>query len=303
MNSVSDKRRVSLSTFPKDAKVESLPGLGSNQSATIAVRKVDHLNPTVPLPLSDSSPIFPSPRTAIDEQFHLVSSATPSDNSYLNQSDVTVLKPEATSNTLPADSRYFEKCSKETTILTPPANETPNKFCDNLKDHSEIDVQSSDTPSNLSNRNTSKEIEYINNNKFFIETISMKAEETTPPIDATSATMASTSSFNDADTKSLEYDDKRLSMFTDVTCSQSDGFKSESLSPATHDNEHSQASGLQQQPINSSDEPPFIEDLQPETISVIRGKTVELVATFVGHPLPEAGWFKGNKQLLASEFV
>ena len=50
-------------------------------------------------------------------------------------------------------------------------------------------------------------------------------------------------------------------------------------------------------PSSSVDEPPFIEDLQPENIHICCGSEILLVARFSGHPLPQTKWLKGTELL------
>lgn len=49
------------------------------------------------------------------------------------------------------------------------------------------------------------------------------------------------------------------------------------------------------------DEPPLIEDLQPENINVLRGSEFRLMAKFCGHPTPRDKWCKGSEVLILGE--
>jgi len=44
--------------------------------------------------------------------------------------------------------------------------------------------------------------------------------------------------------------------------------------------------------------PPFIEDLLPENVHILRGVTFQLVAQFIGNPLPVVTWFHDNDPLV-----
>ena len=47
------------------------------------------------------------------------------------------------------------------------------------------------------------------------------------------------------------------------------------------------------------DEPPFIEDLSPENVQVLRGTTFQLRGKFAGEPRPHIQWTKEKKELTA----
>ena len=48
---------------------------------------------------------------------------------------------------------------------------------------------------------------------------------------------------------------------------------------------------------NQPDEPPFIEDLQPENVCILRGRGFTLTGKFVGWPMPEVTWQRGRRVL------
>ena len=56
---------------------------------------------------------------------------------------------------------------------------------------------------------------------------------------------------------------------------------------------------LEEAPFGQMDEPPFIEDLQPENVLVLCGQPFELHAQYVGWPEPEVTWLRGKKELVA----
>ena len=49
------------------------------------------------------------------------------------------------------------------------------------------------------------------------------------------------------------------------------------------------------------DEPPFIEDLSPENVQVLRGTPFQLCGKFAGEPRPHIQWLKGKKELTAGK--
>ena len=52
-----------------------------------------------------------------------------------------------------------------------------------------------------------------------------------------------------------------------------------------------------------AEEPPFIEDLQPEVVSVLRGEKFKLKAIFVGSPPLDIQWIQGKNKLLQAGIV
>ena len=48
-------------------------------------------------------------------------------------------------------------------------------------------------------------------------------------------------------------------------------------------------------------EPPFIEDLSPDNIHVLRGKNFSLKAKFVGEPTPNVRWYRQKEELESGE--
>lgn len=57
-----------------------------------------------------------------------------------------------------------------------------------------------------------------------------------------------------------------------------------------------------ERPLNETnrrcnDEPPLIEDLQPENVSLVRGSEFQLIAKFWGQPVPQVKWYKGTEPL------
>ena len=49
-------------------------------------------------------------------------------------------------------------------------------------------------------------------------------------------------------------------------------------------------------------EPPFIEDLSPDNIHVLRGNNFSLKAKFVGEPTPNVRWFRQKQELTSGQF-
>ena len=48
-------------------------------------------------------------------------------------------------------------------------------------------------------------------------------------------------------------------------------------------------------------EPPFIEDLSPDNIHVLKGKNFSLKAKFVGEPTPNVRWYRQKEELESGE--
>lgn len=53
--------------------------------------------------------------------------------------------------------------------------------------------------------------------------------------------------------------------------------------------------------LGRNDEPPLIEDLQPENVSLVCGSQFQLIAKFWGQPVPQVKWYRGNELLTQSE--
>lgn len=53
--------------------------------------------------------------------------------------------------------------------------------------------------------------------------------------------------------------------------------------------------------LRRNDEPPLIEDLQPENVSVVCGSEFQLIAKFWGQPVPQVKWYKGSEPLTQNE--